>query len=513
MATGTLLPNVFPQFCDANGDPYAGYLLFVFAAGTTTKIDTYSDVALTVPNPNPMTLDSAGRPSSGGSRLAIYLSAQTSVDVQLALPTDTDPPASPVLTQDNVGAVPPSTVDVDVSAVAGEALTAGQAVYLSAGTGGTTAGRWYRTDGDLSYASSLAGETGIVIADIDSGETGQVRLLGRVTTLSGLTAGLPYYASGTAGALTSTAPTFARIIGYADGTTSLVVSPTPPVPVRSARPPGGRLTLTTAVPVTTSDVTAATAVRYTPYIGTTVDLYDGSSRWLEFTFPELSISIAGYTADMNFDMFLYDNGGAVALESLAWTNSTTRATALALQDGKLVKSGAATRLYIGTIGTTGTVGQTEDSYAKRYVWNYYHRVVRPLRVLPTADSWSYNTATLRQWNALTSNQLGLVCGVSEDAVDVTAIIMVNNSGSNETMVLSIGEDSTSAAATGVVMASWNTVTGIRQQLIAQLRTIPAVGRHYYAGLEYASAGGTGTWYGDNGTPTLAQSGLTGIWRA
>src|SRR3989344_6235690 len=51
----------------------------------------------------------------------------------------------------------------------------------------------------------------------------------------------------------------------------------------------GRLTLTTAVPVTTSDVTAATTVYFTPYNGDKIALYDGST-WAISAFTEKSIN-------------------------------------------------------------------------------------------------------------------------------------------------------------------------------------------------------------------------------
>jgi hypothetical protein len=49
------------QFLDGNGAPLALANLSYFAAGTTALQDTYSDSAGTVPNPNPVVLDAAGR--------------------------------------------------------------------------------------------------------------------------------------------------------------------------------------------------------------------------------------------------------------------------------------------------------------------------------------------------------------------------------------------------------------------------------------------------------------------
>ena len=53
---------------------------------------------------------------------------------------------------------------------------------------------------------------------------------------------------------------------------------------------------------------------------------------------------------------------AVSLElSASWTNDTTRSDAVTTQDSVVVKSGATTRVHIGTIRTTSTT-TTEDSF-------------------------------------------------------------------------------------------------------------------------------------------------------
>lgn len=52
------------QFLANTGSLGALYLLYTYDDGTTTPKATYTDAAGTTPNPNPITLDSAGRPSS-----------------------------------------------------------------------------------------------------------------------------------------------------------------------------------------------------------------------------------------------------------------------------------------------------------------------------------------------------------------------------------------------------------------------------------------------------------------
>jgi hypothetical protein len=140
-----------------------------------------------------------------------------------------------------------------------------------------------------------------------------------------------------------------------------------------------RLTLTTAVPVTTSDVTGATTIYCTPFNGNSIALYDGTN-WNLRQSAEFSIALGTLTSGKPYDVFCYDNSGTPTLELLAWTNDTTRATALTRQDGILCKSGALTRRYLGSFYTTSTT-TTEDSFVKRYLFNYYNRVEKPLRGL------------------------------------------------------------------------------------------------------------------------------------
>ncbi len=161
----------------------------------------------------------------------------------------------------------------------------------------------------------------------------------------------------------------------------------------------GRLTTESGVPISTSDRTAQGTIYWTPYLGSTVSLYDGSN-WASYAFTERSLALT-ITSGKNYDVFLYNNSGTITLElSAAWTDDNTRATALVLQDGIYVKSGATTRRYVGTIRASGT-NQTSDSGGgtttqvggQRYVWNYYNRVGRWLAVFDSTDSWTYATAT------------------------------------------------------------------------------------------------------------------------
>ncbi len=127
---------------------------------------------------------------------------------------------------DNILAVPTSSANQEVPGTAGEAITAGFAVYLSDGSGSKTPGLWYIADAANAYSSALP-EIGIAPSSIANGSTGTIRLSGQLTGMTGLTIGTSYYI-GTAGALTSTAPANKRFIGVADTVASLIATGNPP---------------------------------------------------------------------------------------------------------------------------------------------------------------------------------------------------------------------------------------------------------------------------------------------
>ena len=265
-----------------------------------------------------------------------------------------------------------------------------------------------------------------------------------------------------------------------------------------------RLTLSAGVPVTTADVTAATTIYLTPYGGNRIWLYDGSAQWNLFASAEMSIAVPATTSTM-YDVFCYDNSGTPTLELTAWTNDTTRATALTLQNGVYVKSGATTRRYVGSFRTTGVSGQTEDSIAKRYVWSYYNRVTKPMRVVESTASWTYSTATWRQANGSTANQLDFVTGVAEDMVKCSIHVGARSSTAAGTvlMIVGVGLDSTSTNNATNFAGQANFTTSNQQDISATYENFHTAGRHYLAWLEYSTTAATTTWFGTNNPQSTA----------
>jgi len=274
--------------------------------------------------------------------------------------------------------------------------------------------------------------------------------------------------------------------------------------------PNGRLTLTSGTPITTTDVTAATTVYYTPggSTGNVIALYDGSN-WVPVVFSETSLSLSGLTANTNYDIWGRISSGVLALDTTAWTNDTTRATAIAQQDSVDIKSGDATRRLLGTIRITGTTGQTEDSRAKRFVSNRYNDTARNMEVHDAAATWTYSIATYRQANANTANQLDFVCCVAR-MVQAVASGVCASGGTQTSVATGIGLDAIPTTTPDSTQQQGTVIpaTGGGVPSTAYYAGTPGVGRHFLAWLEYGSAATTVTWQGTN--LPFSKTGISGV---
>lgn len=269
-----------------------------------------------------------------------------------------------------------------------------------------------------------------------------------------------------------------------------------------------RLTLTTGTPVTAADVSAVGTIYMTPYKGKSIGCYDGTN-WQLVQTTELSVAASTGTNQV-FDIFLDYNAGTPQLVTTDWTNDTTRATALVYQDGVLVQTGNTDWRYLGT-ARTKTASQVDDAEAFRHLWNYSNRVDKNMRAaLETTDSWTYTTATIRQSNANTANQLDFVIGVSEDMVEATAVQSAQNTNVGVNPTTGIGLDSTTTFISGYINSYSNAnVASRRVTNVAYYKSIIAEGRHFLSWNEHSEATGTTTWRGDSGVPTLSQAGIQG----
>jgi Putative phage tail protein len=288
------------------------------------------------------------------------------------------------------------------------------------------------------------------------------------------------------------------------------------IPEEEAVPPSTndfRLTLATGDPAPVTDQTAKTTLYLTPSIGQSLMLYVGAA-WVVRTGGEVSLSLSALAANTVYDIFAFDSAGTVTLEAVAWASATARATALARQDGVWTKSGDPTRRYMGTISTTATAGQCEDSFVKRYVWNARNRVLRPLRRLDPATTWSYTTLTTwRQANANTANEVAVVLGLLAEPIGLGVYCWGWHTASNAGYAMGIGEDSTTTALpTGMAPQVGTSPSQGYTPIVARFDGWPAaIGRHRYVWLERNNTSGTLNLYGTDAGASM-NSGMTGtVW--
>lgn len=459
------------------GTPCSGCKLYAFAAGTTTAQDTYIDAQFVTANANPVVLTSAGRASiflsdrvykfvlcgSGASGVTGVTCTGATTYWSSDYTTVIAPPMT-VLTK---------TVNYTISALDGKDV-----LILCDASAGTVTVSLYTAVGNAGRKISVKKtDTSTNSCTLDAN--------GSQTIDGALTA--------------SMANQYQNVEIVSDNANWLTLG----IVDRSVVPGTCtcRLTLTSGTGVTTAPVSLANRLYLTPYLGTRVTLYNGSI-WVLYALSEVEANLTNapfnVASGSNYDVFLYSNSGVLTLEFLVWTNGTTRATALTTQDGALVKSGALTRLYVGTIRGSG-VNAVSKTLLQQFVWNQFNRRRSTMQATETADSWTYNVATWRQARATAANKVEAVIGLDEEPVSATILAhTTGGSGKN----IAVGLDSITVPTSGGFIGSASGSTQARAELVSA----PGIGYHYWAWLEYDDTGGA-TWYGDNGTPTLLQSGL------
>lgn len=279
---------------------------------------------------------------------------------------------------------------------------------------------------------------------------------------------------------------------------------------------GFRLTLTTATPVTTADVTGATTIYWTPYVHNCIGLYDGTS-WQQWTSAELSLALGTLTSGTNYDVFLYSNAGTLTLIlGPVWTSDTARGTGagtteLTMQDGVWVNKvsisggpGAKAGRYLGTLRTTSTTttessagGTTTQAGGKRFVWNANNRVLRHLAVFDSTDSWSYAISAFRQANGASGNKVEFVLGLNDDFVQAHAVHSVSVPANGE-FSTGIGLDSSTVNSARTLWPAYNgNGQSVQLGLLAEYIGFVGIGYHDLRWLENRYAG-TGIFVGDDG---------------
>jgi hypothetical protein len=207
--------------------------------------------------------------------------------------------------------------------------------------------------------------------------------------------------------------TDARLFKVGDGTTAWNTLPYANLPDPSMA--GGRLSVYQNVPVNLpfpyagySHPTPATILYYVPYKSNLITLWTNGIGWRARAFDgNTAISLVGLPGNTNYDVFASDVNGSVQLSLKAWGDNWTRAaipafpqcltSGIILHQGVMVECGDATKRYLGTIRTSAAGGSTQDTYWRRFVYNYNNQVL-------TTSFWNhgishtYSSSFWRHWD-------------------------------------------------------------------------------------------------------------------
>lgn len=309
-------------------------------------------------------------------------------------------------------------------------------------------------------------------------------------------------------------------------------------------PPQVRPTLTSSVPVTTSDVSGATSIYATPVGGNQVAIYDGTD-FVPRTFAEITLALdsnSGHTnyhqSGKNFDGFLYYDSGAVGFGTgPAWSSDSARGTGagtteLEVYQGQTVNKNSITLRFGSTSGNTIVIaarqatyfmsfratanGQASDTKLNRLLFSAYNQALRPLFVGDNTVSWSYTTGTWRSANGNSANSFTVLLGLVGSLADVRAVGAAQASSNTAGMFAetAVGLNSNTAPASGSLFAYSSLTTGTTIlglfSAIASYTDTPPLGLNTFYWLEFGASGGSGgagtqSWFGTS----TAGSGLIG----
>lgn len=304
--------------------------------------------------------------------------------------------------------------------------------------------------------------------------------------------------------------------------------------------PGGKLTLTSGVEFTESDVTAATAI-YNLIVGSTWTRINGvlrayASSQLTFTLDSNAGHTGYHQSGKLFDLWEYWTGSAVSWGTgPAWSTSTgTGAGAgtterelyfgttfvdyvnkvsiqlrIGTASGDLTTVAAREATYRGTFYCTAN-GQTEDSFANRLLFDLHRPQRKLMRRVESTDTWTYSLAAFRQANASTANRIAYVHGLSGRGVKADVVGFATNADSTPSPVkVGIGVDSSTVDSSTRRKSTLITDT-TDAPCFAWYEGYPGQGYHELRWLEYgyAAGGDVQTWRGDNGSDFM-QTGISG----
>ncbi len=296
-------------------------------------------------------------------------------------------------------------------------------------------------------------------------------------------------------------------------------------------PQQGRITLSTGVRIMTTTVGGATTIRYTPYNGLLVPLWDGTRTTMVSIGSELSQALSDATkspasanTSTNYYMFVWLDGSTMRFTrgpgwisdtspgtgawttELTWANNGWPTNKYDISNGPLAGRG----LCVGAIRTNGS-GSVDYNFgglgaggvaASFGVCNAFNQVLTTAFVADSTNSWTLGSTSIRPANNSTAMRVSYLFWDAANASKATyyghGAVVSSGTGS-----CGIGYDSTTAMS-GVIGMTDSTTS---RQLVGQY-SAQQIGWHYMQAIESSTAGAGGvTFMGDNNTPTTMQAGL------
>jgi hypothetical protein len=297
--------------------------------------------------------------------------------------------------------------------------------------------------------------------------------------------------------------------------------------------PSGRLSASSGVAVTSADQTSVSTLYYVALGQSKDPIYDGTNDVLRtIGTPSLTINATNNLADTQYDVYEIWDGTSVQLAAgVAWTTNTAGAGArgtgagsaeVTTFNGRRVNANSMTMKNGGTTYTVpanrgnlvggfrviSTAGATEDSAAKRFVWNEYNAVPRPLRRIENSGSWTYSVSAWRQANGATANRVEVFSGAAGRLTQAQVMgLMCNSSTTRRAGSVGIGVNSTTTNSAAI----W--VPAIADNFFimttANYNDYLPLGYNQINWLEWGAGGETQTWVGNFGTLYM-QTGIIGV---
>lgn len=273
----------------------------------------------------------------------------------------------------------------------------------------------------------------------------------------------------------------------------------------------------------TTDITAATSIFYSPYVGNQIPIWNGSSySILNFSELTLALNASSQLSNTAYDACVFNNNGSPTIVfGPAWSNSAggtgNRGTGngsaqITRQNGILVNAvtwnvnnGTNTFTiqplqctYVGSVLIDGTAGQVSDyrtyGQSRKFgTWNQYNRVPITMLVGDSNANWTYATATIRPSNGSTANSMSVFTGNPEEVAQCTFTQKIlNNTASTDTDTIGMGLNSTTAFS-----GTQGNIGNIGQNAnpVAVLTVQPSIGLNTITSLELTPAVGTSTFSG------------------